>query len=195
MARKLTAPTLACLSVFCAAALLRAAPARNDAPARKPMEVLNGALAQWSEIVQPPEGQPARTFVTRVRVVKAEGLPGVLRGATAEIAYQAPDRLRVVAEVGGNTYAFARSAQQLWVDIPSKHLALLGKGGVPRFKAHPDDLDDTKLPDFALPVTPAAAGFLLTTKAKVLFDEGPAGASAGSTILKILPWDAKDTFE
>ena len=65
-------------------------------------------------------------------MLKAEGLPGAVAGLTADVAFQAPDRLRVSALVGGHTYSLGRDVQALWVSIPHKDFALVGKSGVPR---------------------------------------------------------------
>src|SRR3982751_2891327 len=99
MARKLIAPIgFFCLLVLCAAGTSRAA-----APTpQKPIDVLTAALNRWAEVVQPPQGRPVRTFVTRLKVVKAQGLPGAAAGMTVDLAFQAPDRLRVRAETGGH---------------------------------------------------------------------------------------------
>ena len=71
---------LACLFILLATSAMPAAAAGEAKPSsgQKPIEVLNAALARWAEVVQPPAGQAARTFVTRVKVVKAEGLPAML---------------------------------------------------------------------------------------------------------------------
>src|SRR5215216_5746036 len=190
MPKQFTATLLACLFLIGTAATLRAA---EPAKAPKALDVLNTALARWSEVVQPPEGQPARTFVTRVRVVKAEGLPNAVAGLSAELAYQAPDRLRVDADVNGKAYSLGRSGQELWVDIPHKQFALLAKPGLPRFKTHPDEIDTTQLPEFSCPVTPAVAGFAVTAKARVSL-EGEQG-SAGTRTLRLTPVDARDAFD
>ena len=144
-------------------AKLRAADATK--PAEQPLDVLRAALTRWKQVLQPaPDAEP-RTFVTQVRVVKAKGLPADISGFTADVAYQAPDRLRISAAVGSQTYEVGRDGQQLWVNVPHKQFALLGKPGVPRFKAFPNESDATVLPPFETPLEPVAITFALSTEA------------------------------
>jgi hypothetical protein len=132
-----------------------------DVQGLAPIQVLTAALNHWADLVEPAPNQPPHTFVTRLKVVSARGLPRELNGLTADVAFQAPDRLRVSAVVGGNPCAFGRDGQQLWVDLPHKHLALLAKPGVPRFKTHPDELDTTQLPPVSMPVPAGRISFAL----------------------------------
>jgi len=200
MARNRLAHTFVCLTVFLAGASLRAGDvaragaAATDArvtEAQKPIEVLSAALSRWAEIVQPPQDQAARaqTFVTRVTVSKAEGLPGAVAGLTADVAFQAPDRLRVSAVAGGKTYSLGRDVQTLWASIPHKDFALVGKSGVARFQAHPDELDNTVLPPISLPVEPGAAAFALALKTKMFLDRPEAEAAAGTRVLRLVSND------
>jgi hypothetical protein len=133
--------------------------AATGATARAGSDVLDGdelllsAVNKWSELIEPPAGAPARTFSARIKMVKTAGLVREAADATGEVAYQAPDRLRVSALVGGQTYAAGRDGQQLWVHEPDKHFAVLGRSGVARFKADPNSIDQTTLPAFTLPVS------------------------------------------
>jgi hypothetical protein len=166
MTRSLTRAAIAllCLGALChtpRAALAQDSAKPEAADAQAPIQILTSALNRWSEIIQPPAGRAPRTFVTRVRVTRADGMPGELENLTADVAFQAPDRLRVVANVGGQTYAVGRDGQQLWVDIPHKQFTLVGRNGVPRFKTHPNEPDTTQLPPFAAPIPAARAGFAL----------------------------------
>ena len=191
MPRKLTAFTLAYAFVFCAAApMLRAAPApapqAAPAPSDNPVTVLNEVLSRWAQLVQPPQGEATRTFVTRVKVVKAQGLPKALTGLVADIALQAPDRLRVSAEVNGHTYTVGRDGQSLWIYIPHKEFALLGKPGVPRFQTHPDELDKTELPPFSLPMEPSAVAFALALKTQITLQPPPRDCAPGTKVLRLV---------
>src|SRR2546423_14811654 len=69
-----------------------------------PIQVLASILNRWEEVVQPPAGQPPQTLVTRLKVVRAQGVPSAVSGLVADVAFQAPDRLRVSAVVGRHTY-------------------------------------------------------------------------------------------
>ena len=125
------------------------------APAAKApsgMQVLTSALNKWADLIEPADGQPGRTFATRLTVIKGEGLPKEVRDLTADLAYQAPDRLRLSATVGKDAYAVGRNGQQLWVHMPAKQFGLVGSPDVPRFKAFPDEGDKTQMPAFKLPV-------------------------------------------
>ena len=144
-----------------------AAPQAADASQVPPIQVLTTALTRWAQIVQPAPGQAPRTFVTRIKVTRAEGLPRELADLIADVAFQAPDRLRVSAVVKGDTYAVGRDGQQLWVDIPHKQFALLGKNGVPRFVTHPNELDATELPPFKAPVTPGGAAMAMAVATQI----------------------------
>ena len=154
-----------------------------------PVQALTSVLNRWAEVAQPSAEQAPRTFVTRVRVVKAEGLPGAVDGLVADVAYEAPDRLRVSAVVGGKTYAVGRDGQRLWVDVPHKRLALLGKSGVPRFKTHPDELDTTQLPPFKAPMTPGGAALALAVTTKMSIEPARAGHAGeiGLRLLSVVP--------
>jgi hypothetical protein len=158
----------------------RAIPA--DAP---PIQVLTTVLNRWADLIQPAPGEEPRTFVTRLKVVHAQGVPHAVEDAAVDVAFQAPDRLRVDAVVGGHPYAAGRDGQQIWVNVPDKKLALLGRNGVPRFKTHPDELDATKLPPFKAPMTGGGAAFSLAVATQM--SVVPAGEGhAGQTCLRLL---------
>ena len=140
--------------------------------APQPIQVLTAALNRWAEIIQPPAGKAPQTFVTRLKVTKVQGLPPEMADLTADVAFQAPDRLRVSAAVKGRTYSVGRDGQQLWVDIPHQPFALLGRAGVPRFKTHPAELDATVLPPFKSPMDPGAAALALAWGTQIKLD-GP----------------------
>ena len=97
----------------------------------------------------------------------ARGLPNELKGLTADVAFQAPDRLRISVTSGGQTYSVGRDRQQLWADVPHRNLALLGKAGVPRFKTYPDELDTTQLPPFSSPLPAARVAFALAAATQI----------------------------
>jgi hypothetical protein len=128
---------------------------------------MTAALNHWADLVEPAPGQPPHTFVTRVKVVASHSLPDELNGLTADLAFQAPDRLRVALHSGDNALSFGRDGQQLWVDMPTKHFALLGKAGVPRFKTNPDELDATRLPPINMPVPAGRISFALAAATQI----------------------------
>ena len=148
-----------------------AGPAATNATPQ-PVQVLTAALNRWAEIIQPPAGQAPQTFVTRLKVTKVEGLPPEMLNLTADVAFQAPDRMRIAAVVKERAYSLGRDGQQVWVEIPHQQFALLGRSGVPRFKTHPPELDDTVLPPFKSPMEPGAAALALAWGTQIKLD-GP----------------------
>ena len=167
------------------AVLLAPLAARADEQKPQPVHLLARILNRWAAVIQPPAGEAPRTVVTRLKVVKAQGIPGELAGLTADLAFQAPDRLRITAAAGEQTYAIGRHGNTLWVNVPHKNFALLGKSGVPRFKTHPDQLDDTTLPPFATPIDPGAATFAVAAST-VVSVAPPRDGRAGETGLRFV---------
>lgn len=126
---------------------------RADAETPQPSDTVKGALTSIARLVEPPAGQPAKTFTATLRITKADGLPKEAVGATIQVAVQAPDRLGLVAKVKGDDYAACRDGQELWFHVPSKKFGVIGKNGVPRFAADPTSTDSVTMPPLKLPVT------------------------------------------
>src|SRR5689334_5602732 len=57
-------------------------------PRPTPSKIVNGALQRIATLVEPPAGEPARTFTATLRITKAEGLPREATGASVEVAVQ-----------------------------------------------------------------------------------------------------------
>src|SRR5688572_7857997 len=70
-------------------------------------QTLVATIRQLIAIVEPAADAPARTFTTQVKFTKADGLPSKILDATLDLAYQAPDRLRLTAVYDGQTYHLA----------------------------------------------------------------------------------------
>lgn len=152
MSRRPLASTVAV--VLCSLVLIGVArQARADDEQPSPRQLLAKAVARWANLVDPPEGAAPRTLTARIHLVQSEGLPREIAGLTADLAFQAPDELRVSGAASGFTVSVGRDGNTLWVDEPQKHFAVLGRNGVPLFRAEPDRLDDAKLPPFKLPVS------------------------------------------
>ena len=128
-----------------------AAPLIAPSSTPDPKVVLADVLRRWADVIEPPAGQAAPTFTTKLTVTKADGLPPEAAGASADIAFQAPERLRMTVNAHGKTYAAGRQGQQLWLHMPAEKFAILGTPDVPRFKRYPNEKDDTAVPLFALP--------------------------------------------
>lgn len=141
------------LAVLLLLTLLPAArSAASDDEALTPRQIFAQALARWANLIEGKEGA-GQTIVAHIKVVKADGLPKQAAGATADIAFQAPDRLRVNGEAAGFNVVAARDGQVLWVHEPKFKFAVLGKAGIAPFKAEPDKLDHTVLPPIKLPIS------------------------------------------
>jgi len=129
-------------------------------------DILRQSINHLLNLIEPPDGIPpggAPTVSAHVRIVRAAGLQREADGASADIAYQAPDHLVVHARVANEDYSFARDGQQVWVHEPDKKFAVLAKSGVLRFKADPTSIDDTVLPPFTLPISRLKLRLLIPT--------------------------------
>ena len=116
-----------------------------------PSELFNAALQRIAGLVEPAPGHEPQTFSARLEVVKAEGLPK-LSGQSANLAFQAPDRLTISAEYKGKAYALGRDQQEAWAYVADKKFGVVGKSGQPRFATAPEKKDATKLGPFKLPL-------------------------------------------
>ncbi len=163
-------------------------PAATAAPAAG--EVFSKALTTVVRLVEPPPGTAAKTLSARLTIAKADGLPKELLGRTATLAFQAPDRLRVEAEVDGERYVVGRDGPRLWVHVPARKFGLVGSPDVPRFAANPDTPDGTRLGPFAFPLSKAqVAAWFLLLKAEALPDETIAGVPCRGVALTSLQKD------
>lgn len=132
------------------AALVSPAWAQEEPPT--PRQLFSKALARWVNLIDGHEGA-SQTITAELKFVKSEGLPREAANATIDIAYQAPDHLRIDGSAAGFKVVVGRDGQVLWVHEPKFKFAVLGRSGVPRFAAEPDRLDDTQLPPFKLPIS------------------------------------------
>jgi hypothetical protein len=105
-------------------------------------------------------------------------LPAKLLGATVDVAYQAPDRLRLTGTYDGQTYHVARDGQELWVYVPGKKFGAVGAPGVRRFSADAESIDRTVLRPFKLPVSTAQ---IMTTAMLLQAEARPAEKIDGIT--------------
>jgi outer membrane lipoprotein-sorting protein len=98
-----------------------------------------------------PTSEP-KTLSAKVLIVEATGSMSGLAGQSAEIAYQAPDKLRLSTTIERHPISLGRLGQAIWLYSPEKQFGALGKTGVARFSAMPDSLDTNSLPPFKLPL-------------------------------------------
>jgi len=139
--------SLLALSFFVAVAVARA----QETPVKTPVELFAGGIQKIVSVLDVVEGAP-QTFSTRLELIKAEGLPKELRGQSATLAVQAPDRLTLSAEVKGKACSLGRDGQELWLYVADKKWGVVGKPGEPRFLSAPEKKDNTKLGALKLPL-------------------------------------------
>lgn len=110
------------------------------------------AVNQILSVVAPLKDAEAQTFSATVKVVSAKGLPQEIIGHELDLVFQAPDRVRLSAKVGDDTYSVGRTKTKLWMHAPGKKFGLIGSPEVPRFRSDPGKNDGTQLPPFKLPI-------------------------------------------
>jgi len=160
-------------------ALALALPCRVTAQTatNSPVSVFLAALGRLVSIVEPPTNQDARTFTTTLKVTKAEGLPKELAHREFELAFQAPDRLRLSAVWDGQELVLGRDRQQVWIYEPAKNFGLIGSSDVPPFPGTPDEKANPPLRPLKLPVPRDQLAILpFLTDLEALPDETVAGA-------------------
>jgi isopenicillin-N N-acyltransferase-like protein len=118
---------------------------------RMPARVVMASIAAVANLIEPAPNVPPQTLTTRVKVIKAEGLPKELAGRTVNLAFQAPDRVVLSTDIDKQSFTVARNGQELWIEAPKKKFAVVGKPGIARFAAAPDKKDTTQLPAIKLP--------------------------------------------
>ena len=158
----------------------------QDDSTNSPATFLVQAVNQLVAILEPPSDKPARTFTTTLKVVKAEGLPKEAAGREVELAFQAPEHLRIAAQVEGYNIVACRDGQELWVYAPAKKFGLLGSPDKAPFSTTPDAKDTTTMEPLKLPIPVEQLG-LLPMFADI---ESLAGETVGTDkcrVLKITP--------
>jgi hypothetical protein len=117
-----------------------------------PRQVLLDAITRWADLFE-GKSHADTTLVGHFKVTRSQGLPDEAKDAVVDLAYQAPDRSRVSLVAANFPVSVARDRNTIWVDEPAKKFAVLGKPGVPLFKAEPNRLDTTRIPPFTLPLS------------------------------------------
>jgi len=127
--------------------------ARAGEPAAlSPQELLGAVVGKLVAVLEPGDRALPQTLSTTVRVVEADGLGRGWAGQTVELAFQAPDRLRVTARVQGRELHAGRSGQELWIYAPATRFGVVGSADVPRFSTRPDSVDRSVLAPVRLPI-------------------------------------------
>lgn len=136
-----------------AALLLAASFARAQETAKPtPAALFGDALQKLAALIEPAPDAPAQTLAATLKISRADGLPNDLIGRELNFAWQAPNRLRLAADINGERYAAGRDGESLWIHAPGKKFGVIGQPGVARFASTPDKLDDTKLGKWKLPL-------------------------------------------
>ncbi len=120
--------------------------------AQNSAQLFAAALQQVANLIEPPANTAPKTFVATLKMLQADGLPQALLGREMELAWQAPDRLRLGLQIDGQRFVLGRDGQEIWIHAPGKQFGVVGAAGVPRFAGTPKKLDETKLPPWKLPV-------------------------------------------
>src|SRR5208282_2360079 len=102
------------------------------------LPVFTAALNHVAELVEPSTNEPARTFTTTLKILKADGFPKELLGAELALAVQAPDHARVSGAWEDQQWAVCRDGQEVWIEAVTKKFGLLGLPNVPPFGSAPD---------------------------------------------------------
>ncbi len=117
-----------------------------------PVQLFGQALFKLAALVEPAPGAPAQTLASTLKISRADGLPKDLLGREVDFAWQAPDHLRLAADIGGERFAAGRNGESLWVYTPGKQFGVVAQPGLARFASAPDKLDDTRLGKWKLPL-------------------------------------------
>lgn len=146
------------------------------------------AVASLHHLIAPASASQARMLAGTVTFERVEGLPDVLEGRSAQVAYRFPDRLVVSAEVDGNDYAIGRNGQEVWMHVPHKQMALIGADDVPRFASDPTSVQPIHLAPFRIPGK-AWHRWLLPAALEASFPSGDGGAGADAGVrFRLKPW-------
>ncbi len=140
------------LTGFAALMLLSAGLGAQEPAARTPQEILGAAVGKLAALIEPPADAAPKTLSATLRLVEAEGLGPNLAGRSAQVAFQAPDKLTVTVEIEGRELQAGRNGQELWVFAPGKKFGVVGVPEVPRFRTRPDSVATNALPPFKLPL-------------------------------------------
>ncbi|HEY9174572.1 MAG TPA: C45 family peptidase [Verrucomicrobiae bacterium] len=118
-----------------------------------PKRALGRTLLKLADVVEPANPRQALALSGQLVVTEAQGAPKGIASRTVHFAFEAPDRLRLATDIEKLPLTVARDRGEIWIYSPAKKFGVIGKPGVPRFSALPNQLDNTQLPPFRLPVS------------------------------------------
>ena len=114
-----------------------------------PADAFTAAVENLANIYAPTAGAEPRTFSTTLKITRASVKE--LANRAANVAYQAPDKMMLSAEVQDQRYAVGRRGDEIWFHVPGKNWAVIGRPDVPKFLRDPQSIDSTPVPPFTFP--------------------------------------------
>jgi hypothetical protein len=178
-------PLLQCLLPLLLIAAAHRIHAQVAAPLH-PQQLFAAVLSNLVTLVEPPLEVEPWALSTRVEFTRAKGLPAALQNAAADLAFQAPNRLRLGTRVEDRPLIIGRDGPDLWAFAPDKQFGLLGKPGVTRFSSDPASRDDTRLEPFRLPLQREQI-FMLPLICVAWLEGVQAVDGVGCQVLSIMP--------
>jgi hypothetical protein len=88
-------------------------------------DVLSKTLTPFLKVFAKDQKSENRAFSLKLRIEQATDLPVELRGASAEIALQAPDKLRLRGPLLGERFTIVRDDEKVWIAPGAVARALL----------------------------------------------------------------------
>ena len=113
-------------SLVAAALLLPHAASAQEAKTNSPSHYLIQAVNRLTSVLEPSASQGPHTFTTTLKVTKAEGMPSQVVGREMDIAFQAPDHLRISGNWEQQSFVVCRDGQQMWIYSPVDKFGVVG---------------------------------------------------------------------
>ena len=126
--------------------------AGHAAEKRPALELLALSLKKVAGLVEPLK-EPAESVSTTIEVLRAEGISDDLKGRSARLTYQAPNRLLVEVTIDQTVAQLGWDRDELWVHVPEKKFGVIGRPGLARFSTAPEKRDQSSLSHAKLPVS------------------------------------------
>jgi hypothetical protein len=114
-----------------------------------PADAFTAAFGRLADIYAPGRDAQPRTFSAKLQIARSS--IAELRGHSAVLQYQAPDKLRIETGTGESFHAIGRDGNDVWFYSGAKKWGVIGRQGVPRFASMPGEADKTVLPPFSFP--------------------------------------------
>jgi|GEM_PF-201298 len=176
----------AAAGLIAATLLLPLISSAQETQTNSPTHYLLQAVNRLAAILEPPASQAPRTFTTTLKVTKADGLPNEIVGREMDLAFQAPDHLRISATWERQNFVVCRDGQQLWVYSPAEKFGVVGLPDEASSSTATATNDTAPMGPLKLPIPVAQLGLLpLFADVKAL-----PGETVGATqcrVLKVTP--------